>query len=200
MGVARRYILTCDWVTPSGITTVTGTSEYNLLDAFSGTSIFDTGSTFSYSAITEPQLSELSDVDYDERTEDFLSYVSQFEYSYTLSGLTGLLASSVFDDPSCSATTTTTTTTTITTLPPTTTTTTTLSATTTTTTSTSTTTSTTTEPPQLLYYGFGQSSPTYDPDPPRYDNSNRDNSLPEDTNGILHFWFATDVELSLIHI
>lgn len=101
MGDARRYILNCDFIKPSGVTTVSGTNEYNLIDAFSGVSIFDTGSTFSYSAITESELAMLSNVEYDERTEDFLSYVSQFEYSYTSSGLTALLTSASFDDPSC---------------------------------------------------------------------------------------------------
>jgi hypothetical protein len=191
MGQARRYILTCDYIRPSGVTTVSGTTEYNLLSGFTGTSIFDSGSTFSYSAITESQLAELSDSEYDERSEDFLSYISQFEYSYTSSGLTALLDSAQFDEVTCTATTTTTTTTT--TLPPTTTTTTTTVAPTTTTTTTVApiTTTTTTEPPQLLYYGFGQSGPSYDPNPPRFDNSNRNNSLPETGAGRLHLWFST---------
>jgi len=126
MGQARRYILECEYITPSGITTVSGTNEYNLLSGFTGTSIFDSGSTFSYSAITESELSDLSDSEYQQRVKDFLSYASQFEYSYTLSGLTALLDSAQYDDPiNCSATTTTTTTTSTTLPPPTTTTTTT---------------------------------------------------------------------------
>ena len=47
MGQARRYILECEYETTSGITTVSGTNVYDLTDAFSGTSIFDSGSTFS---------------------------------------------------------------------------------------------------------------------------------------------------------
>ncbi len=196
MGQARRYILECEWLRPSGITTVTGTSTYDLTDAFSGTSIFDSGTTFSYSTISISDVAELSDVEYEQRAEDFLSYVSQFEYSYELSGLTGLLLASQYDDPiNCSATTTTTTTTT---LPPTTTTTTTPSPTTTTTTTTTlpptTTTTTTTEAPVPLYFGVAWDDPGVPP--PTFSTGSTDGSycntcLGDASSGGFKLWFST---------
>ena len=196
MGQARRYILTCDYLRPSGVTTVTGTSTYDMTDAFSGTSIFDvSGASFSYSAITISELGLLADNEYDQRAEDFLSYVSQFEYSFTLSGLTGLLVASQFEEVTCSATTTTTTTTT---LPPTTTTTTTPSPTTTTTTTTTlpptTTTTTTTEAPVPLYFGVAWDDPGVPP--PTFSTGSTDGSycntcLGDASSGGFKLWFST---------
>lgn len=143
MGLARRYILECDLERTSGVTTVFESVQYDLTDSFSGTSIFDTGSTFSYNSITLIELGELSDVNYQLRVTDFFSYVSQFIYTYTLTGITELISEGQYDELFCITPTTTTTTTTV---APTTTTTTTSGITTTTTTVAPTTTTTTTAP------------------------------------------------------
>jgi len=108
MGQARRYILQCDWIKPSGVTTVTGTSEYSLLSGFTGTSIFDSGSTFSYLGITAAELSDLTNDDYQTRVTDFISYISQFEYSFNLYELTTLIDNGEYNEVLCIATTTTT--------------------------------------------------------------------------------------------
>lgn len=146
MGQARRYDLECKYLTTSGFTTVSGTNVYYVYNTFSGTSIFDSGTTFSYSAITITDLAKLSDQDYEIRLTDFISYVSSNEFEYTFDELKAIIESGQYDELFCvtPTTTTTTSTTTTTTIAPTTTTTTTIAPTTTTTTTIAPTTTTTT--------------------------------------------------------
>ena len=146
MGQARKYKITIDSVRTSGVTTVEISETYDLTDAFSGTSVFDSGSTFSYDSITLGELAALSDSAFETRATDFISYVSQFMYEYTLDELNELIEEAQWDYFLCVAPTTTTTTST--TAAPTTTTSTTAAPTTTTSTTAAptTTTSTTASP------------------------------------------------------
>jgi len=199
MNNARKYLLSIDYIIPSGITTVSGTTIYDLTNAFSGTSIFNnSGITFSYSAITISNLVSLSEVDYQQRVTDFISYVFSSQYSYTLSELILLINTSSFIEPSCipPSTTTTTTapsTTTTTTAPTTTTTsttakpTTTTSTTTSTSTTTTTTTTTTTLAPIPIYFGFVDNSIIN----PTLSNSNTNSVYPTSTNAKMRFWVST---------
>jgi len=154
MGQARKYILNCDYIRTSGVTTTGGTDTYDLRNAFSGNSVFDSsGTSFSYSAVTTIDIATMSNSEYTQRVEDFLSYVSVHEYTATLSGLTALTATAQYISVFCidpTTTTTTSTSTTSTTLAPVGTTTSTTTTTSTSTTSTSTTTSTTTTLPPVV--------------------------------------------------
>jgi len=148
MGQARKYILQCDYTRPSGVTTVSGVHTYDLRDAFSGTSVFDTsGTTFSYTAITTSQIATMSDSDYNQRVTDFISYMSVNEYSFSAQTLLDLINDAQFNSVFCldpTTTTTTSTSTTTTTSAP-------IGTTTSTTTSTSTSTTTSTTVPPVTY-------------------------------------------------
>lgn len=86
MNNKRRYIIQCVEIRPSGITTVTATTEYNLLDSF------DT-----YSALTPIQLSELSDSEYLQRLNDFIDFIGTIDLDIK----NQLIFDSTFFDPTC---------------------------------------------------------------------------------------------------
>ena len=73
IGNARKYLLECITYTPSGVTTISGSTIHDLTNAFTGTTA--TGGTeisFSYPSITLPDLSLLSEDNYNKRVSDFL--------------------------------------------------------------------------------------------------------------------------------
>ena len=159
MADSRKYLLECVTAIPSGVTTISGTTTFDLTDAFSGTTVIEPITGFTYDAITLLELAQLTDELYEQRVSDFIEYIyGNGGFDYTVNNIQTLISESQVDVPECTTTTTTTTTTTaaptttttITTAAPTTTTTTTAAPTTTTTITTAAPTTTTTAAPSEL--------------------------------------------------
>jgi hypothetical protein len=100
LGFDRKYLMTCVWSQPTGNTASTGTTVFSLLNAFAGNSLFTTGATFSYNAIVLSGLSALSNVNYNQRAEDFISYVhgTKNVFGYTSAGINSLLANAEIEN------------------------------------------------------------------------------------------------------
>ena len=73
MAQARKYIMECSTIQPSGITTVTlDTVTLSLLNSFSGVRDTSEGGSFSYNPIGLNDLTLLTDIQYNSRVSDFL--------------------------------------------------------------------------------------------------------------------------------
>jgi hypothetical protein len=105
---ARKYILVCNEVLPSGVTTVTATTVFSLLSGFGG--IRPDNVQFDYPQITVNDLSLLTNSQYSQRLSDFL-IANNIDNQTDIVFLTN---TSVVDEPSCDAPATTTSTTTTT--------------------------------------------------------------------------------------
>lgn len=94
MGIARKYIVQITQLKPSGVTTTSVVTTYDLTQSFAGTR--EDNSTYSYDSIDIVQLGLLEDTEYEQRVADFLNYID-------IGGddKDQLISDASFENPSC---------------------------------------------------------------------------------------------------